>query len=62
MKSNRSYSSFESGSRRRGKRLPIIPIVLVAVLAGLIALFWSRGGEVPQQRVEKAIPNEKLGK
>ncbi|AMK17481.1 MULTISPECIES: hypothetical protein [Sphingobium] len=62
MRSNRSFSTFESSSRRRGTRLPIIPIVLVILLAGLVALFWSRGGEQPQQRVEKAIPAEKLGK
>jgi hypothetical protein len=61
MKSNRSYSNFDGGSRRR-TRLPIIPIVLVLLIVGLLALFWSRGGERPQQRVEKAIPAEKLGK
>ena len=61
MKSNRSFSSFEGGSRRR-TRLPIIPIVLVLIVIGLLALFWSKGGEQPQQRVEKAIPAEKLGK
>jgi hypothetical protein len=61
MKSNRSFSSFEGGSRRR-TRLPIIPIVLVLIVIGLLALFWSKGGEQPQQRVEKAIPTEKLGK
>ena len=62
MRSNRSFSTFDSSSRRRGKRLPIIPIILIALLVGLIALLWSRGGERPQQRVEKAIPAEKLGK
>ena len=62
MRSNRSFSNFESSSRRRGKRLPIVPIVLVAVLIGFFALIWSRGGEQPQQPVEKAIPAEKLGR
>lgn len=62
MRSNRSFSTFESGSRRRGTRLPIIPIVLIVLAIGLVALLWSRGGERPQQRVEKAIPAEKLGK
>lgn len=62
MRSNRSFSTFEGSSRRRGTRLPIIPIVLIVLLAGLVALLWSRGGEQPQQRVEKAIPAEKLGK
>lgn len=61
MKSNRSFSNFEGGSRRRTS-LPIIRIVLVLIVIGLLALFWSRGGEQPQQRVEKAIPAEKLGK
>jgi hypothetical protein len=60
MKRNRSFSSFEGGSRRR-TRLPIIPIVVVILLVVLIAFLWSRGGEKPQQRVEKAIPAEKLG-
>jgi hypothetical protein len=62
MRSNRSFSSFENSSRRRGKRLPIIPAVLVLLLIGLVALLWSRGGERPQQRVEKVIPAEQLGK
>ena len=62
MRSNRSFSTFDSSSRRRGTRLPIIPIVLIALLIGLVALLWSRGGERPQQRVEKVIPAEKLGK
>ncbi|OAN53273.1 hypothetical protein [Sphingobium sp. TCM1] len=61
MKNNRNYSSFEGSSRRRGGRLPIIPIVLVLLVAALLAFFWSRGGEKPQQRVEKIIPSEKLG-
>ncbi|HAF42396.1 MAG TPA: hypothetical protein DCG90_11625 [Sphingobium sp.] len=61
MKNNRNYSSFEGSSRRRGGRLPIIPIVLVLLVAALLAFFWSRGGEKPQQRVEKIIPAEKLG-
>jgi hypothetical protein len=62
MRSNRSFSTFESSSRRRGTRLPLIPIVLIVLLAGLVVLLWSRGGEQPQQRVEKTIPAEKLGK
>lgn len=62
MKINRSYSSFEGSSRRRGKSLPIVPIILVVVLVAVIALLWSRGGEQPQQRVEKVIPAEKLGR
>ncbi|SEI81059.1 hypothetical protein SAMN05518849_101990 [Sphingobium sp. AP50] len=61
MKNNRNFSSFESSSRRRGSRLPILPIALVVLLALLLAFFWSRGGEKPQQRVEKPIPAEKLG-
>lgn len=61
MKRNRSFSSFEGSSRRRGSSLPIIPIIAVAVLAAIIALLWSRGGERPQTRVEKVIPAEKLG-
>lgn len=61
MKINRNSSSFESRSRRRSN-LPIIPIALVLLLIGLLWLLWTRGGEQPQQRVEKAIPAEKLGK
>ncbi|KQN04752.1 hypothetical protein ASE85_07080 [Sphingobium sp. Leaf26] len=61
MKNNRNFSSFEGGQRRRGTRLPIIPIALVLLLVALLAFFWSRGGEQPQQRVEKVIPAEKLG-
>jgi hypothetical protein len=61
MKNNRNFSSFEGGNRRRGSSLPIIPIVLVVLVIALLAFFWSRGGEQPQQRVEKVIPAEKLG-
>lgn len=61
MKTNRNFSSFEGSTRRRGMRLPIIPIALVILVIALLAFFWSRGGEQPQQRVEKVIPAEKLG-
>lgn len=61
MKNNRNFSSFEGGQRRRGTRLPIIPIALIVLFVALLAFFWSRGGEQPQQRVEKVIPAEKLG-
>ncbi len=62
MKTNRHSSVFDTGSRRRRSRLPIVPIVILAVLIGLVVLLWSRGGEQSQQRVEKAIPADKLGK
>ncbi|WP_420142986.1 hypothetical protein [Sphingobium sp.] len=61
MKNNRNFSSFEGSTRRRGTRLPIIPVALVVLVVALLAFFWSRGGEQPQQRVEKVIPAEKLG-
>ncbi|MCP1470633.1 cbb3-type cytochrome oxidase maturation protein [Sphingobium sp. OAS761] len=62
MKKNRSYSSFEGSARRRGRGLPIIPIALLILLVALLAFLWSRGGERPQQPVEKVIPADKLGK
>ncbi|AUW58850.1 hypothetical protein C1T17_12855 [Sphingobium sp. SCG-1] len=61
MKIKRQNSSFESRTRRRSS-LPIVPIILLIVIIGLFWLMWSRGGEQPQVRVEKAIPAEKLGK
>lgn len=61
MKNNRNFSSFEGSSRRRGTRLPILPIVAVVLIVAFFAFLWSRGGEHPQQRVEKVIPAEKLG-
>lgn len=61
MKNNRNFSSFEGGQRRRTTRLPIIPVALVVLVIAILAFFWSRGGEQPQQRVEKVIPAEKLG-
>lgn len=65
MKINRNSgsfgSSFDTRSRRRG-RLPIVPIILLLLFALVIWFLWSRGGEQPQQRVEKLIPAEKLGK
>lgn len=60
MKNKRSNSSFAGGSRRRST-LPILPVALVVLVAALLAFFWTRGGEKPQQRIEKVIPAEKLG-
>ncbi|MDI1294601.1 MAG: hypothetical protein PSY12_01710 [bacterium] len=60
MKNKRSTSSFEGATRRRSN-LPIIPIALAILVIAILAFFWSRGGEKPQQRVEKVIPAEKLG-
>lgn len=60
MARNRHTSSFQGGSRRRSA-IPLIPIILIVILVALVALFWSRGGEQPQVRVEKVIPAEKLG-
>ncbi len=62
MKNNRNLSSFEGSSRRRGARMPILPIVAVVLIVAFFAFLWSRGGEQSQQRVEKVIPAEKLGK
>lgn len=42
--------------RRRRPMGPIILIVIAVALIGLLVLAWSRGGEVPTQRVEKSIP------
>lgn len=62
MKNNRNFGSFERSARRRGLSLPVIPIALVVLMVGLLAFFWARGGEQPQQPVEKVIPQEKLGR
>jgi len=35
MKNNRNFGSFDSSSRRRGTRLPIIPIILVLLVVAL---------------------------
>ncbi len=59
MKIRRNDSIFEAPRRRR--RLPIIPMVLIALPIVLLILAWQRGGERPQAPVEKAIPAEKLG-
>ncbi|WAC24400.1 hypothetical protein [Blastomonas sp. SL216] len=42
--------------RRRRPIGPFILVGLAVVLVALLALAWSRGGEVPTQRVEKSIP------
>ena len=42
--------------RRRRPKGPIILAVIAVALVGLLALAWSRGGEVATQRVEKSIP------
>jgi hypothetical protein len=64
MKTNRNFGSFETTSRRRRgfSLVPLIPVALVILLIAALWLIWSRGGEQPQQRVEKVIPAEKLGK
>ena len=61
MKNNRNFSKFESSTRRRGSRLPIVPVAALVLVVLLVVFLWSRGGEKPQQRVEKVIPAEKLG-
>ena len=43
-------------ARRRRPKGPIILVLIAVALIGLLALAWSRGGEVPTQRVEKSIP------
>lgn len=60
MKIKRHSSVFEP--RRRSLNIPIVPITLAILIVASLAFFWSRGGEQPQQRVEKAIPAERLGK
>lgn len=62
MKTNRNFGSFENTTRRRGVRLPIVPIVIVLLIIAFFWVLWARGGEKPQQRIEKAIPAEQLGK
>lgn len=42
--------------RRRRPVGPIILAVLGVVLIAFVVLAWSKGGEVPTQRVEKSIP------
>ncbi|MET0239329.1 MAG: hypothetical protein ABW184_05465 [Sphingobium sp.] len=59
MKNLRS-TSYES--RRRRNPL-VLPAIIVAVLFfALIGWFWSRGGEQSQQRVEKIVAPERLGR
>lgn len=62
MKIKRSSSVFDSPRRRSSVRLPIIPIAIIVVVIAVLMLLWSRGGEQPQNRVEKAVPADKLGK
>lgn len=64
MKTNRNYGRFETTTRRR-RGIALGPVVLLALLVlffGFLWMIWSRGGEQPQQRVEKVIPAEQLGK
>lgn len=61
MRKNQFNQSGFAPSRRR-MRLPIVPILLLVAVVGLVAVLWSRGGEQPQQRVEKPIAAERLGK
>lgn len=62
MKISRNSSSFGGPRRRRNPLL--LPIILLIVILGLlIGWFWSRGSDdKPQQRVEKIIPADRLGK
>jgi hypothetical protein len=62
MKISRNTSSFSSSPSRRRRNPLVLPVViLIVILAALLGWFWSRGGEKPQLRVEKAIPAERLG-
>ncbi len=61
MKNKSNFSNFEGGSRRRGGKLPIIPIAIAVLVVLLLVFLWSRGGEQAQKPVEKVIPAEKLG-
>jgi hypothetical protein len=61
MKIRRNSSVFDQPGRR-SMRIPVVPIALVVLLVLLVGFLWSRGGEKPQVRVEKAIPAERLGK
>ena len=60
MKITRNQGGFER--RSRGRRLPIVPVAVIVLLVALFVFAWSRGGEQPQKPVEKAIPAESLGK
>ncbi|MFT3966851.1 MAG: hypothetical protein QM690_13320 [Sphingobium sp.] len=62
MKISRNSSSF-GGPRRRRNPLLLPVIILIVILAALLGWFWSRGSaEKTQQRVEKIIPAERLGR
>ncbi len=58
MKIKRSVSS----PPRRGRPVPLIPLVLLLILIALIGWFWVRGGEQPLVRVEKPVVAERLGR
>ncbi|MGE4432032.1 MAG: hypothetical protein AB7E05_14960 [Sphingobium sp.] len=60
MKIKRSNNMFEP-TRRRTRRLPIIPLALVILVLAVLVLAWQRGGERPIAPVEKTIPADKLG-
>ncbi|HEX7853102.1 MAG TPA: hypothetical protein VF503_05335 [Sphingobium sp.] len=61
MKISRNNSNFGGQRGRRRNPLVLPVIILIVILALLLGWFWSRGGEKPQQRVEKSIPAERLG-
>lgn len=64
MKIKRHSSVFDTplgGRSRRRTRLPLVPIIVVALLVLGVAFLWSRGGEQAQVNVQKVIPAEKLG-
>lgn len=61
MKISRNNTSFGGPSRRRRNPLLLPVVILVLLFVALIGWFWSRGGEQAQQRVEKAVPAERLG-
>lgn len=61
MKNKSNFSSFEGSTRRRGGKLPIIPVAIAVIVVLLFIFLWSRGGEQAQKPVEKVIPAEKLG-
>lgn len=48
-------------SRRRRNPLSILPILVVLLVVGLLAVSWMKGAAQPQKQVEIAIPAERLG-
>ena len=54
--------SRQAPARRRRSPSSLLPIIVIILVAGLLAVSWMKGGEQSQTQVEIDIPADRLGR